>query len=665
MTFNGTNSLWEYTVYPDSIYPEIYYVPSAITHSTVPANSSVSANDYHLFNFTNPYEFTNRTSFFIELNVAPKSTTNSVPLDVYIIDNSVNASFFEGDWMSDARAVLVASANPDADLVESISRDTPVHHTHSETSSHQLIRLSTNENKTIGGVNVSGQFLVAIIADNPSDARGWWLRYQEACTTDRWLVADSTPTYQTPTSVASGCPDVHVHVVRDGETNADYLNATVTANYDGGSATNNTVFYYSELLNLPPNPSSFITPPSDGYVSRLLNATYSVQWNQATDPNNDPITYTVFLLNNDLTQNATLVSGTSGLSYDWAIPSSLSDGDYYFVLEACDDGGECTNNSEPVTFDSTAPLLFGYELPAVAQDDTGVFTIIVTDDNMAGVTVSFKDPNGNALGPFAMTNSSSTYTYSYRFTIVGDYTNVTFTATDLAGNTLATDGGSFFVSNPPTTGVGNGGGGGTTGGSTGGSTTDTTAPNVDADAQGLASIKAEPKELRLTFYRKSGELYLENLGLEDETFTILAQNSKLEDRIQFYGERIGLINIPGRASGERNSARVQYDVYDVNLSDGRYVVTFTVANSNGQIVAVDTVDIVKETTVVDETAELLSRELVPPITGMGINVPSISYFGALVIVLGFGLAGVVVRGSMMSRARRKKKPVTDEEEATL
>ena len=321
MTYDALNSRWQSpNVYPDYIYPEVYFAPSEITWNNQPLNIPIWRRSYHVMKFNNPFTMTDGMSFWIEFNAAPVNTNNSGDLMIYLVGNVDPATYYSSDWRNKAQTELMAT----------FSKDDTYHHNHTpgtDYSTHFLVPLSTNSDGTIGtkNINISSGFSVVIYQDSPNVNRGWNLRYQPSnlCTySNRWLVGDRSGggTWNTPVS-NSGCPDAHIHVARrltDINTLIqDGVRITTTANYDGlPSVVATRDVFFEPLPNLAPSPTSFVTPVANGiYDGDSIN----VSWNQATDPNNDNLLYSVMLLDSEGNEVSTLLSLSDQTSFSWDI----------------------------------------------------------------------------------------------------------------------------------------------------------------------------------------------------------------------------------------------------------------------------------------------------------------------------------------------------------
>lgn len=326
MSYNPVSGKWESSnIYPDDIYPEIYFASSDITWYNQPLEMSMWRRNYHLLKFTNPFSMVDGMSFFIELNAVPVNTGNSGDLQVYIVEKDVPLSYFNEDWRNKSKTELVATFN----------RNNTFHHQHTGNSQHHLVSLSTNSNGRVGSKNLdlSENFWIVLYQDSVNTNRGWNLRYHPSNICDNtanWYVVDRSggntwnpPVYQ------SGCPDAHIHIARRltdiNTTTQDGLRATVTANFSsGGPTTQFQDFYFAPVPNLPPNPTSFINPIVGGVYSENIN----VSWNPATDPNNDPLIFNIYLLDeNDQVIGSPLVAGTSTTSFLLDI-SNINNGNY-------------------------------------------------------------------------------------------------------------------------------------------------------------------------------------------------------------------------------------------------------------------------------------------------------------------------------------------------
>lgn len=328
LTYNSVSGLWESpNIYPDYIYPEIYYAGSDITWYNVPSEIPIWRRSYHVMKFDNPFTMVDGMSFWIEINAVPNpdNNLNSSNLEVYLVEMGVDNSYFDSDWRSKAQTELVGT----------ISKDASFNHQHTANSSHHLIALSTNSDGTIGSKNleVSNGFMVVLYNDSVNTSRGWNLRYHgmSLCNnTESWYVGDRSGggTWNTPVFQA-GCPDAHVHVARRvtdvNTTIKDGVSATVTAYYlEGDPIQSIQDFYYSALPDLPPNSTSFNSP----IIGSIYDGdSISVDWNPATDPNNDPLVYSIYLLDENGQVISTIVTNSINTSYVWDI-TGISNGIY-------------------------------------------------------------------------------------------------------------------------------------------------------------------------------------------------------------------------------------------------------------------------------------------------------------------------------------------------
>ena len=330
--------IWETgQIYPDDIYPEIFFADSSVTWNNAPSNMSSWRRNYHLFKFQNPFTPSGDMSFWVEFNATPTNPSNSSDMQVYIVEKDVPLSYFESDWRSKTQTELVATFN----------RNSTVHHTHSANSSHRLVTLSTNVDGTVGANNldISDNFWVILYQDSNNVNRGWNLRYHNSSVcqnTANWYIADrsggnawNTPVHQ------NGCPDVHIHLARRSGSYVDGMKAIVDANYGGGITAQTTqLFSFGELPNLPPNSTAFTSPiGGNSYTGGESEIkTLNISWDESTDVNNDTVYYSILWLDengDNFSPIRILTQNTESLSYNWNI-SDVSNGSYQLKGYACD-----------------------------------------------------------------------------------------------------------------------------------------------------------------------------------------------------------------------------------------------------------------------------------------------------------------------------------------
>jgi hypothetical protein len=319
---------WESeNIYPDDIYPEIFFAPSEVTWNNVPSNISTRRNNYHLFHFDNPFTMVGNMSFFVEVNAEPVSTLNSADLSVYLVRKNKGIAFFNSDWRN---------KNSDVELLGTIGKDRVFHHTHvAGKSSHHLIPITANPDGTVGinNLDISGDFWIVLYSNSPNVNRGWNLKYHNSSicgNSNRWYIGNQSG-WQTASQ--GGCPDVHIHIARRGE-NSDGVRATVSANYsDSEPIIQSSEFYFEPLPNLPPIPASFTSPVSGGKYAENL----TIEWGESSDPNGDFLRYSIYLLDSGGEQiGSALVSGTAENSFLWDV-SAIDDGEYGLKGVVCDD----------------------------------------------------------------------------------------------------------------------------------------------------------------------------------------------------------------------------------------------------------------------------------------------------------------------------------------
>ena len=338
MTYDlGEDKYISEDIYPDSIYPEIFFVPSDVTRNNLALETGIYRSNYHLFHFDNPLTITDQSSFFVEFNAKPRSATSSTDLSVYLVKKNKPVTFFNSSWMN----------SPDVELIGTFNRNGTFNHTHSEenNSQHNLIYLTSNGDGTLGlkNIDVNGDFWIVLYSDTTNVNQGWDLRYQPEsfCSdiTNRWYKGNKLSIVQGgrvretfSTSLSSGCPDVHVHIARRGLDFYDSIFPVVTATYaDNSSTTATSSIPFADLPNLAPNPTSFVTPiAEDVYDGNEL----LISWNPIADPNNDTVNYTIYV--NDGSATTTLIASTTDTTFNWNI-ASIADGTYNISGKVCDD----------------------------------------------------------------------------------------------------------------------------------------------------------------------------------------------------------------------------------------------------------------------------------------------------------------------------------------
>lgn len=357
MSYDSNLAKWKSTnIYPDSIYPEIFFAPSSITWNNPPNNIVVRRNNYHLMHFDNQFTTTANMNFWVEVNAYRRSAVNSANLEIYLVEKGHDITYFQSDWRAKAGVELIGT----------VSKDVDFNHVHTSNAAHHLIPLSANADGTFGTkkLNISNDFWVIVYSQSPNDARSFDLRYQPPAlcnNSNDWYVGSQAGW---TTTAQAGCPDAHVHLARRSNTGGirDGVKLITAATYGGETGAKTTNLYYNELPNLAPNATSFNNPTVGGTYSGNIG----VSWNQASDPNHDPLKYSLYLLDNKGQQvGSALLTDSSSTSYtlQTAIPGQeIPNGSYSLKGVVCDQG--VPNNDPP-----DAPLCTNFVLPGTFNID--------------------------------------------------------------------------------------------------------------------------------------------------------------------------------------------------------------------------------------------------------------------------------------------------------
>ncbi|MEF3692528.1 MAG: peptidoglycan-binding domain-containing protein [Candidatus Moraniibacteriota bacterium] len=414
MTYDEGEAKWETQIYPDDIYPEIFFAPSEITWNNTPSLISIRRNNYHILHFENPFNMAENMNFFVEINAEPVSLVNSADLSVYLVEKNKDINFFRSDWRNSS----------DVELIGTIGKEATFHHNHViGKSSHHLVPLTTNPDGTVGtkSIDIGGDFWIILYANSPNVNRGWNLKYHNSSICDnssRWYAADQSGWRA---AAQSGCPDAHIHVARRGA-NSDGAKAIVTASYaDSTFDSFATQFYFEPLPNLPPVPTNFISPVAGGNYGENIN----IAWNAASDPNGDPLTYTINLLDSNGNEvGSALVSDTGSTSFWWDI-GSVNNGEYGLRGEVCDDSGACADfyldanftifKAAPIYSLSTINISSDNETDSSLAETGDEVTLLFTstNENISNLEVLFYSGGYAVFGPITISNEGNSWKASF------------------------------------------------------------------------------------------------------------------------------------------------------------------------------------------------------------------------------------------------------------
>lgn len=415
LNYDVTTGKWlSGSIYPDSIYPEIYFSPSATTWNNQPSDVIVRRNNYQLLHLDNPFTPTGEMSFWIEVNAYRESAVNSANLQVYLVEAGHDQTYFQEDWRG----------KTGVELVGAITKDALANHAHSPQSSHHLVALATNADGTVGQkhLNIAGDFWVILYSTSPSNARGYSLRYHDSniCSTDRWYSGSQTGW---TISQQTGCPDSHIHIARRSTTGGikDGVQIVASASSEGETGTKTVNLYYNELPNMPPNATVFRQPSLGSSHAGELD----IVWDAASDPNNDTLTYSVYILDSNLSQiGGALVENTASTSL--SIPTqNYPNGEYYLKGVVCDQGVPGNDPPGP-------PLCTEFSMPRTFTINNGTPIYSLSD-----ISISSTNPNQGYVKEGETVTLSFTSTGVIEAPLVSFYTSgsvpnnpVSITSTD-------------------------------------------------------------------------------------------------------------------------------------------------------------------------------------------------------------------------------------------
>ncbi len=418
MSFDsGENKYISENIYPDSIYPEIFFASSSVTWNNTPLNLDIRRSNYHLLHFDNPFTMVASSSFFIEINSLPKSIVNSTDLSVYLVKNNKDISFFNSDWRTSS----------DVELVGVFDKNATYHHTHViNKAAHHLVSLMVNPDGTVGlkNLDISNDFWIILYSDSPNTNRAWNLKYHPTslCTnSNSWYIGNQSGW---STTLQNGCPDSHIHIARRTSPYIDAVIATTTAYYsDNSTVVSNNTFVFNPLPNLAPNGTSFTSPSVGGIYDGGLDNKISISWDPASDSNNDILNYTLYLINDVSTTTILSASTTVSMLLDISL---IDDGEYTLNGEVCDNGSPvlCTdfNLGGYFTIDKIEPIYSLTNINILSNNssttqakpvDTITLSFDSTGDISAGLNVLFYSGGYSINGSVSSSSISNSWEVFY------------------------------------------------------------------------------------------------------------------------------------------------------------------------------------------------------------------------------------------------------------
>jgi len=242
----------------------------------------------------------------------------------------------------------------------------------------------------------------------------------------------------------SGTIDMHVHQFSANDSLWYYVCANDTAGNGNCSDVRQDLL---QLDHLPPS-SPDVYNPTEG----VHGGDITINYTESISPNAYPITHyniTLVYLNLSL---AKIIRGNNSLnlSYVWD-SSSVSDGQYFIRVEACDNQSQCSYGySENITLDNTPPTIGNLSRnPATPHEDQNFDVGAMATDSGSGVNSCYLEINSQN---YTMTKSGDNCNITVYNSGLGNYTahdtvNYYIWSDDTVGNWQRTSQQSFTVAN--------------------------------------------------------------------------------------------------------------------------------------------------------------------------------------------------------------------------
>jgi hypothetical protein len=289
----SNETLYNYTLYDNDIYPGYYPFNYSIIDGTIHSSYDLYANNNIRFNVFN---FSTITNYTLNLEFMSNTSGTSNLLIYYC-----NSSYITGN----------PATNTNCQLIDTFTPTGAYSHNHTY-SKHNAVPVVINSvTKT--------QNSSFIFVNTGNNANAWKVGYITDLGYDNTSFVTgnyNTWTYQDTTQ--NKIFDIHLHPISQNDTFRYY-----TTFYDGNTTTtSNTSILTYNIAYQNPSASNIITPICNyDYTLRPndedLGENLTITWTNSTSQLGYPISYELKIVNyDDNTQNATITT-TTNVSYEW------------------------------------------------------------------------------------------------------------------------------------------------------------------------------------------------------------------------------------------------------------------------------------------------------------------------------------------------------------
>lgn len=396
---SNNSEVFLFQLFENQLLPGTVNLENSVFDNQVHKNVTIEAWNHaveiEILNVSNSSEYG-----FFEVMVEKEHSWTSVGDVIYC-----NSSYIDGYFLADDNCAEFASLNAN-----------DYSHSHANYSKHVVIPFSVNTTTgKIGNVKVTSESSFIIRASGPY---GWVVHYIKTKT--RTNASRTTTGAGTSWTELNGTFDAHLHQY-DGTDQLFYY-ACASDNSGNENCTNDSIITELYTLGgLPPTGMNIFSPT----INSSHNGNITINYTKASSPNAYNITsYNISYGYTNGTRVGQIVNNSLDLSYIWNT-SSITEGEYFIVVEACDNMSQCTNTSSYNFYiDRTDPSITFSCSPTSVNTGATISCSCSATDSLSGVnsTSHTTNPSTSTTGTFSTTctsidNANNSVTSSISYTV--------------------------------------------------------------------------------------------------------------------------------------------------------------------------------------------------------------------------------------------------------
>lgn len=326
------------TIFYDGFHLVIAYDSKENYEDNPPEFIDSWLDSYHIFNITNNFTIVENTTLKIDIDIREKSGSTQMSV-IYIVGNQVDINYFDSTW----------AGKSNSSLIRSIPISTPYDYTDGESNYYQVILQDNGDGTfTVNNLNLSNSYFIIVGSLETEPNNSWNLSFLNTTFSceGEWYIGNISDFSFKKTI---GCPNIHIHNVRDNSKIKDGLNVTICANdTQGNSVCSESNFFFTPLGNLPPSGAAFLSPQNQSFI---LGDNININWSNCIDPNGDSVNYSSNITN--LSNQFVLLLSDNSELINFNVNSSLLGIGNYTINAICFDSlGATTSFNHSSSWDN-------------------------------------------------------------------------------------------------------------------------------------------------------------------------------------------------------------------------------------------------------------------------------------------------------------------------